>query len=395
MHSLRVLARLIPLYWRLALLLIALSLTLACGSGSTPPKVVSALAPAITAQPTNQSTRVGQSATFSVTAGGTTPLTYQWTKNGAVISGATAASYTTGSAAPTDNGAIFGVTVSNAIGSATSTPATLSVGPRAPKSGDWRFQGIDLVSVSTSFALSDLNELSGVSYPNSVGTPLEIGVAPGTCYTGVAYDCAWRYVVLPPPQGVTSLSAYYQSDLFTNLDTDINALTAPNILVTSLDFESSNQLFAASWLQLSGSSGFSLQTQWVEPSQLQAVASQLGEQSQVITAVSFNAGEAYLLSYGWQNDTTTVYDVSVVTATAENFWTEVTGLAQSGYIITAMGGDPTDGISLVGTRVHGDSMPRPLVYYTTAGTFGQVPSNVFSLSRLIFMSDGGDSFNEQ
>src|ERR1700685_3116549 len=117
MHSLRALARLIPLYWRLALLLIALSLTLACGSGSTPPKVVSALAPAITAQPTNQSTRVGQSATFSVTAGGTTPLTYQWTKNGAVISGATAASYMTGSAAPTDNGAIFGVTVSNAIGS--------------------------------------------------------------------------------------------------------------------------------------------------------------------------------------------------------------------------------------------------------------------------------------
>ncbi len=39
--------------------------------------------------------RSGQTATFSVVAGGTSPLTYQWQSNGTPISGATTASYTT------------------------------------------------------------------------------------------------------------------------------------------------------------------------------------------------------------------------------------------------------------------------------------------------------------
>ena len=36
-------------------------------------------------------------------------------------------------------------------------------------------------------------------------------------------------------------------------------------------------------------------------------------------------------------------------------------LAGQGYIITAMGGTAADGILLVGTRVHGDTMPRPIM----------------------------------
>src|SRR4029077_388089 len=50
-------------------------------------------APTITAQPANQTVTVGQAATFSVVASGTAPLSYQWQKNGADISGATSASY--------------------------------------------------------------------------------------------------------------------------------------------------------------------------------------------------------------------------------------------------------------------------------------------------------------
>jgi len=86
-----------------------------------------AVAPAIVTQPASQSVTVGQSATFTVVATGTAPLTYQWLKNGTAITGATAGSYATPAAATTDNGAIFKVTVTNSIGAITSSAATLTV----------------------------------------------------------------------------------------------------------------------------------------------------------------------------------------------------------------------------------------------------------------------------
>ena len=90
-----------------------------------------AMAPTITTQPSNQSVTVGQTATFSVTATGTAPLNYQWQKNSANISGATASSYTTPATATTDNGAKFDVVVSNSAGSKTSSMATLTVSAAA------------------------------------------------------------------------------------------------------------------------------------------------------------------------------------------------------------------------------------------------------------------------
>src|SRR5205809_1062152 len=54
-----------------------------------------ATAPSITTQPASQTVTVGQTATFTVVATGTAPLSYAWRKNGTPISGATAASYTT------------------------------------------------------------------------------------------------------------------------------------------------------------------------------------------------------------------------------------------------------------------------------------------------------------
>jgi hypothetical protein len=85
------------------------------------------VAPTIATQPGNQTVAVGQTATFSVTATGTAPLSYQWQKNGAAISGATASNYTTPATVSGDNGAKFDVLVTNAVGSATSTMATLTV----------------------------------------------------------------------------------------------------------------------------------------------------------------------------------------------------------------------------------------------------------------------------
>jgi C1A family cysteine protease len=86
-----------------------------------------AVAPSITTQPASVTVTEGQTATFSVVAAGTDPLSYQWYKNGAAISGATSASYTTPTTVAADNGSKFKVTVTNSAGSATSNEATLTV----------------------------------------------------------------------------------------------------------------------------------------------------------------------------------------------------------------------------------------------------------------------------
>ena len=91
----------------------------------------SAVAPSITTQPASQTVTVGQTATFTVVATGTTPLSYQWQKNGAAISGATSASYTTPATTSADNGAQFVVVVSNVAGNVTSNAATLTVNSAA------------------------------------------------------------------------------------------------------------------------------------------------------------------------------------------------------------------------------------------------------------------------
>jgi hypothetical protein len=91
--------------------------------------------PSISTQPANQTVTVGQAATFSVVAAGTAPLTYQWLKNNAKISGATSANYTTPPTLSGDSGATFRVTVTNSVTSITSNPATLTVNPVVTSAG--------------------------------------------------------------------------------------------------------------------------------------------------------------------------------------------------------------------------------------------------------------------
>jgi len=84
-------------------------------------------AASITTQPSDQTVTVGQTSTFSVNATGSTPLTYQWQRNGADIPGATGSSYALSTATAVDNGAKFRCIVSNAFGIVTSNDATLTV----------------------------------------------------------------------------------------------------------------------------------------------------------------------------------------------------------------------------------------------------------------------------
>jgi hypothetical protein len=85
------------------------------------------VAPSITSQPVNITVTAGQTASFSVTATGTAPLTYQWKKNGTAIGGATSASYTTPATVASDTASKFTVTVTNSVSTATSNAATLTV----------------------------------------------------------------------------------------------------------------------------------------------------------------------------------------------------------------------------------------------------------------------------
>jgi len=97
-------------------------------SAASPPTVTAAaVAPTITTPPANQTVTAGQTATFTVVAGGTAPLSYQWQKSGVNIAGATSASYTTQVTTTTDSGSTFDVVVTNTAGTVTSAAATLTV----------------------------------------------------------------------------------------------------------------------------------------------------------------------------------------------------------------------------------------------------------------------------
>jgi hypothetical protein len=85
--------------------------------------------PSITNHPTSQGVVVGSSATFSVTATGTTPLSYQWRKGDTNLGGATNSSVTIPSVRTSDAGG-YTVLINNGSGSVTSEVAVLSINVR-------------------------------------------------------------------------------------------------------------------------------------------------------------------------------------------------------------------------------------------------------------------------
>jgi uncharacterized delta-60 repeat protein len=86
------------------------------------------VAPTITSQPSSQSVSPGGTARFSVSVIGSTPIYYQWRKNGVALSGKTAATLTITNVQSADAGN-YSVDVGNSAGRASSQPATLTVTP--------------------------------------------------------------------------------------------------------------------------------------------------------------------------------------------------------------------------------------------------------------------------
>ena len=130
---------------------------------------------AITAQPVALSKTVGAAFTFSVTATGTGPITYQWRKNGTNISGATSASYALTSVSTIDEGS-YDVIITNPSGSITSAPATLTVNLPVP-------------SAVTFAQRTDGSKLVDIAYTLTGGTTsvaLGVSLDGGTTFTSMA-----------------------------------------------------------------------------------------------------------------------------------------------------------------------------------------------------------------
>ena len=91
------------------------------------------IAPRITTQPSDLTVNTDDSATFSVTASGTAPLSYQWRMNSTNIPTGTNSIYAIANVKTTDAGS-YSVVVSNPFGSVTSSDATLQV--NTPSDGE-------------------------------------------------------------------------------------------------------------------------------------------------------------------------------------------------------------------------------------------------------------------
>jgi formylglycine-generating enzyme required for sulfatase activity len=82
--------------------------------------------PSIASQPQSQTVSLGRAATFTVSATGTAPLSYQWTFNGAKITDATNSTLSLPTVTAAQAGS-YAVVVANQVGTVTSAAATLTI----------------------------------------------------------------------------------------------------------------------------------------------------------------------------------------------------------------------------------------------------------------------------
>jgi hypothetical protein len=186
------------------------------------------VAPTITTPPANQTVAVGQTATFTVVAAGTAPLSFQWQKNAVNISGATSASYTTPVTATSDSGSTFRVTVTNTAGTVTSATATLTVNTAAAPAiqvssasisfgndvvGSNSTQLLIITNTGTAtLTISQVNETgsafsaSGYTLPLSVNAGQQTTITVGFLPTSVGAAAGNISIVSNAPTSPTSVS---------------------------------------------------------------------------------------------------------------------------------------------------------------------------------------------
>ena len=187
-------------------------------------KVPTSVPPSIATNPVNRTVAAGQTATFTVTASGSDPLTYQWQKNGIDVPNATSASYTTPATVLADSGSSFQVNVRNSYGTATSSAATLTV--TAP--GGTQLVLLDRTfDFTTSYKASLLGETPSPSNANCISVQ---GIyKSGKTPANVCNHEAFKFFQMPTsnPASWTSPVAYSTGTLYQRLEVISKPSTTP------------------------------------------------------------------------------------------------------------------------------------------------------------------------
>ena len=184
-----------------------------------PPPVVGAL-PVIITQPQDLTVPAGQAASYTVAAASATPLAYQWLRNGVLIAGATANSFSILQTSYASNGHFYSVVVSNSAGSVTSAAAELLVtGPVLTVSHllpnsfrlTWTTETSGGNDVSYRVLIRDFIDTANATQPFDV-----VGLAPATTYAvevqaidyaGTVFRSVPLRITTPAASGVAPVAA--------------------------------------------------------------------------------------------------------------------------------------------------------------------------------------------
>jgi cysteine-rich repeat protein len=202
------------------------------------------LPPSIAQQPQDTLVSVGYAATFTVSASGEPPLTYQWQRNGVNIAGATSASYTLNNAQVADSGARFRAVVTNGLGSTTSSEGVLTVTTNKPPTPT-----INTPATGATYtAGTNLNFSGGASDQEDGALPAssltwtivfhhDTHTHPAMAPTAGIASGSWAI----PNQGESSANVWYELQLTakdsvglsTTVTRDINPVTVPLTVTTN------------------------------------------------------------------------------------------------------------------------------------------------------------------
>ena len=179
------------------------------------------LAPKIFQQPRDRSSFLTQTALFDVGVEGTTPLSYQWRRNGVNIAGATGPTYTTPALTAADNGARFSIVITNPVGSTTSSDAVLTVLPAPTITTSPTSQTV-AVGATATFTVTATGESLAYQWRKddlaiagatsaSYTTPATVAGDDGAVYTADVGNGAGFVTSAPATLSVTSVAAVVTS----------------------------------------------------------------------------------------------------------------------------------------------------------------------------------------
>jgi Right handed beta helix region len=236
----------------LSVMLVLLSIT-GCGLG-----VDCVNAPAITGQPSNQIVDNGEPAIFTVAAIGTSPLSYQWMKNGLPIPGATQATYVTPVSTYGDSLSSFSVSVSNYLGQLTSSPASLAV--IASPSNEVRFVAPTGDDTNTGTIDQPYRTIQHCASTISPGGTCEVRggtyretITPNSNITITAYHLEPVVVDGSDPVSGWTIDhgTVYKARVTLNAD-DTNQLFVGSEMMTEARWPNGDDLFNVSWAKAKG-----------------------------------------------------------------------------------------------------------------------------------------------